>query len=245
MSRHFLMGYGAWLKRVALTSLVLGGASLAVSPRLRASGTMSEHVEVSAPILPRVSVLYPAEGNAFPQTSAGVAALAHDAALTFDFLLAACPATHPEIVVPGPNDPPTTPAQNATNFEALANCAYSDFVSKPYWIPAVVDQVDLCGTELGTGWHLISEDDVISLTQADMQAMADALTTPNSTTFFGNFYFSLHVWVRGTDGSLMRGDLSPGASTRISSLPVTASSTVHYESDLALRCIRRTMVANP
>ena len=244
MARLFALGYGAWLKRVALTAALIGGASTALSHRLLASGAMSEHVEVSAPILPRVSVLYPAEGNAFPQTQAGVASLAHDAALTFDFLLSACPTTHPEIVVAGPHDPPPSPAQNATNFEALAKCAYNDFVSKPYWIPAVVAQVDGCGTELGTGWHLISEDDVNSLTEADAQALADALSTPNAGSFFGNFYFSLHVWVRGSDGTLMRGDLSPGASPRLSTLPVAATSTTHYESDLALRCIRRTLIAD-
>jgi hypothetical protein len=35
-------------------------------------------------------------------------------------------------------------------------------------------------------------------------------------------YFSLHVWVRGNDGSLKRGDLSPGVSARVSTLPVAA-----------------------
>jgi hypothetical protein len=48
--------------------------------------------------------------------------------------------------------------------------------------------------------------------------------------------------VRGSDGSLKRGDLSPGVSSRVSELPVAASSTSHYESDLALRCIRRSVV---
>ena len=229
--------------RMTLVALAAVAASVALVPRLRASGSATvQQVEISAPILPRVSVLYPAEGASFPQASADIAALAHDAALTFDFLLGICPATHPGITVPGPNDPPTTPAQNAANFEALASCAYTDFVSKPYWIPALVDQVDICGTELGSTWHLIGEDDVNSLTNADAQVLADALSTPNSGGFFGNFYFSLHVWVRGNDGSLKRGDLSPGASPRVTTLDVAATSTTHYESDLGLRCIRSTMV---
>ena len=231
-----------WPMRATFMAIVAAATSVAVVPALRASGGTMEHVEVSAPILPRVSILYPAEGANFPQTPTAVAALAHDAALTFDFLLGVCPATHPGIVVPGPNDPPTTPAQNAANFEALATCAYEDFVSKPYWIPALVDQVDICGTELGSSWHLISEDDVAGLSDTDAQALADALSTPNSGSFFGNFYFSLHVWVRGNDGSLMRGDLSPGVTSRLSALPVSAGSVKHYESDLALRCIRKTVV---
>jgi len=208
-----------------------------------ASAAGAEVVEVSAPVLPRVSVLYTAEGNNFPTSPADQATLAHDAALTFDFLLTACSMSHSGIVIPGPGDPPTTPAQNAMNLETVANCAYTDFVSKPYWIPALVDQVDICGTELGSSWHLITEADVNDVTDADAQAMASALSTPNSTSFFGNFYFGLHVWVRATDGTLARGDLSPGVTTRMSALPVSASSTTHYESDMALRCIRRTPVS--
>ena len=127
------------------------------------------------------------------------------------------------------------------NLEIVANCAYTDFVSKPCWIPALVDQVDICGTELGADWHLITEADAGGVTDADAQALTTALSTPNSTSFFGNFYFSLHVWVRATDGSLARGDLSPGASPRVSALSI-ANSTVHYESDMSLRCIRRTPV---
>lgn len=227
--------------RMFLVAAALAGPLCWAARPAAAAG--AEVVEVSAPILPRVSVLYPAEGNNFPASTADRATLAHDAALTFDFLMAACSMNHSGIVIPGPTDPPNTPAQNATNLETVANCAYTDFVSKPYWIPALVDQVDICGTELGSSWHLITEADVNDVTDADAQAMATALSTPNSTTFFGNFYFSLHVWVRATDGSLARADLSPGVTARMSTLPVSASSTTHYESDMALRCIRRTPVA--
>lgn len=229
--------------KMTRTMLVVAAlAGLSSWPARPAAAAGAEVVEVSAPILPRVSVLYAAEGNNFPASPADRATLAHDAALTFDFLMTACSMNHSGIVIPGPGDPPTTPAQNATNLETVANCAYTDFVSKPYWIPALVDQIDLCGTELGASWHLISEADVNDVSDADAQAMAAALSTPNSTSFFGNFYFSLHVWVRATDGSLARGDLSPGATTRMTALPVSASSTTHYESDMALRCIRRTPV---
>jgi hypothetical protein len=228
--------------RAAVVGMLAFGSWAALASVLRAAPSGSEHVEVSAPILPRVSILYPAEGDHFPQTPTDIAQLAHDAALTFDFLLGVCPAHYSSIVVPGAGDPPTTPAQNATNFEALAQCAYTDFVSKPYWIPALVDQVDICGTELGPSWHLITEDDVNSVSEADAQAFADALTTPDAAGFFSNLYFSLHVWVRGSDGSLKVGDLSPGVTQRLGALPVAASSTTHYESDLALRCIRRTLV---
>jgi len=228
------------MTRILLAAAVSAAALSSGARPAAASG--AEVVEVSAPILPRVSVLYPAEGSNFPSSPADQAALAHQAALTFDFLMTACSMNHSGIVIPGPGDPPTTPAQNATNLETVANCAYTDFVSKPYWIPALVDQIDICGTELGSDWHLITEADVNDVTDADAQAMAAALSTPNSTSFFSNFYFSLHVWVRATDGSLARADLSPGVTTRMSALSVPATSTTHYESDMALRCIRRTPV---
>jgi hypothetical protein len=237
---HFRL-YRRWHSALGIA---LGAiATVIPSPTaLHADGSAVEHVEVSAPILPRVSILYEHEGQNFPSAPADITALAHDAALTYDFLLGACPAKYPAIVVVGPKDPPTTPDQNATNFEQLAQCAYNEYVSKPYWIPALVDQVDICGTELGASWHLITEADIASITDADAQILASALATPNAQSFFGNLFFSLHVWVRGTDGTLKVGDLTPGASQRMSDSPVSASSTQHYESDLSLRCIRRTVI---
>ncbi len=230
---------------VGLTTLVLAAGMTTTTARdsRAADGAVyTEQVEISAPILPRVSVLYQAEGANFPTTIASTAMLAHQAALTFDFLLGACTASHPDIVIPGPGDPPTTPAQNAANYDAIATCAYQDFVSKPYWIPALVDQVDICATELGPTWRLISDDDLATFTDSDAQHVADALSTPTASSSFGNFYFSLSVWVRGSDGSLRRGDLSPGATTRVTDLQVDRTSTTHYEAGLSLRCIRRTPV---
>jgi hypothetical protein len=220
-------------------------AGVAIDSRAANGAGYTEQVEISAPILPRVSVLYLAEGANFPTTSASTAILAHEAALTFDFLLGACAGNHPEIVTPGPGDPPTTSEQNAANYDAIATCAYQDFVSKPYWIPALVDQVDICATELGPTWRLISEDDLATFTDADSQQVTGALSTPASSSSFGNFYFSLTVWVRGSDGSLRKGDLSPGVATRVTDLQVERTSTTHYEAGLSLRCIRRTPVDAP
>src|SRR6185295_10422652 len=124
----------------------------------------------------------------------------------------------------------------------IATCAYQDFVSKPYWIPALVDGVDICGTELGSSWRLVSEDDAASFSEADAEAIAGSLSTPGSSGFFGNFYFGLRVWIRGNDGSLGQGDLSPGVTSRVSALPVPTDSKTHYEGGLALRCIRVTPV---
>jgi hypothetical protein len=159
--------------------------------------------------LPNVLVLYAAEGDKFPTSAQAQAALAHDAALTYEFLLRTCPAKYPQIVIPGPGAPRTTPAQNAANFEAIANCAYAEYTAKPYWIPALVDKVDICGNELGPDWHLPTEDEVNDLSESQRRSIAGALATPNASSYFGHFYFSLQIWVRGTNGSLRQGDLSP------------------------------------
>lgn len=220
---------------------------LATGPGPRATEPALEHVEISAPILPRVLVLYQSEGEKFPVDSDAQAALVHQVSLTFDFLLQECPANYPDIVIPQPGDPPTTPAQNARNFDRIAACSYEKYTAKPYWIPALVDQVDICGNELGVGWHLPTEAEVNGLDQSDRQAIAHALATPDAQTLtgFGNFYFRLEVWVRGKDGSLRLGDLSPGATNLVYDSPVPATSTSHYERGVALRCVRRTATDSP
>ena len=231
-------GPAAWLLAAVALSVPLGSS-------LQAAGEPNlERVELSAPILPKVLILYAAEGEKFPATAEAQVTLAHQAALTYDVLLRECPAKYPQIVVPGPGDPPTTPAQNAANFEAIATCSYEQYTAKPYWVPALVDKVDICGTELGAGWHLPTEDEVNGLDDSDRRALANGLATPNAGTFFGNFYFGLTVWARGKDGSLRVADLSPGATAKISDLPVPATSKTHYEGGLALRCLRRTPVGS-
>lgn len=231
--------WGGLIVSVATSALLftpLGGS------RGAEISSLLERLEVSAPILPKVLVLYQQEGDRFPATQTAQATLAHDSALRYDMLLKECPAKYPGIVTPGPTDPPTTPKQNATNLELIATCSYAEYTAKPYWIPALVDKVDICGAELGADWHLPTEDEVNGLGASDRQELAGALATPNASGFFGNFYFSLSVWVRGSDGSLRMGTLAPGATAPVSDLPVPATSKLHYEGGLALRCIRRTPI---
>jgi hypothetical protein len=222
----------------------LGGATFfGGTSSLRAAEDVMEQVEISAPILPRVLVLYEREGNNFPTTPAELAAHAHASALTYDFLIHDCQAAYPAIVIPGPGEPPTTDAQNATNFEQVAQCSYEKYTAKPYWIPALVDAVDICGQELGTSWRLPTEEDAASLSQDDRAKLAAALSTPNAGSSWAGFYFSLSIWVRRSDGALGIADLSPTATPTIP-LPPGLEPTVHYEAGVALRCIRRTVVAD-
>lgn len=208
-----------------------------------ANNGMPDRVEISGPILPKVLVLYEYQGSNYPTTEAEQAQVVHDASLTFPFLLQDCSSKYPGITVRGPHDPPLTPAEIATNYELITQCSYEEYTAKPYWLPQIVEDVDICANELGAGWSLITESEIASMSQKDFEFIAATLSTDgngSTSVWAGSFYFSLHVWVRANDGTLQRGDLSPGVTTRIGPLPMTVDSspTSHLESDMALRCIR-------
>ncbi len=196
-------------------------------------------VEISAPILPRTTVIY----QTFPTTLEGEQTMAHDASLLFDWLLPQCAPLYPKITLAPTDGTALSPAQLAVNYEQIAQCSYEKFVAKPYWIPKLVDDVDICGTEMGAGWRLITEADLASLAPADFQNVADTWRVPGSAgTVFTTFYMSLEIWVRGDDGTIQAGTLAPDAvGPRVVPLPPgISSSTTHYEGSLGLRCIRRT-----
>jgi hypothetical protein len=220
--------------------------SIAFESAVVAGSGMTERVEISSPILPSVDI-YQYQGSHYPTTDAEQAQVVDEVSLTFSFLLQNCPSKYPGITVRGPNDPPITPAELATNYQLIAKCSYEEYGAKPYWLPQIVDDVDICANELGSEWSLLTESDIASMSNDDFRFIADTLTSSGSGSgtvdgFFGSFYFSLHVYVRDGNGALKRGDLSPGVTTRIGPLPATqdGTTTSHLESDMALRCIRRT-----
>jgi hypothetical protein len=194
-------------------------------------------VEISAPILPRTSVIY----QAFPTSLEGEQAMAHAAALLFDWLLPQCAPLYPKITLAPDDGTPLAPAQLAVNYEQIGRCSYEQYVAKPYWIPKLVDDVDICGTEMGAGWRLISEADLASLAPADFQTVADTWQVSTSgSTVFSSFYASLAIWVRGDDGTIQSGTLAPDwTGSRVTPLPPEHVATEHYEGSLGLRCIRR------
>jgi hypothetical protein len=240
----FGLAFGA--RSFARRGLALGAFAALVGFVPRSDGALvtRERVEISAPILPDETKLVEPP----PATLAEEQAVVDAAALTYEPLLAECAAYYPAITPPPADGTPLTPEQLAANYDAVGDCAYTRHTSKPYWIPKLVDDVDVCGRELGSGWRLISEDDLSSLTEADYQFMKDTLTpvagpAASSSWSFGSFYFGLHVWLRAHDGTLATGDLSPGVTgPRVAPIDyrLQGSYTTHYEGGLALRCIRRT-----
>jgi hypothetical protein len=227
-----------WMPRLALAVLA---ASLVVAARSSGALVQRERVEISAPILPDVLAIY----KPFPTTLDGEKAMAHEAALTYDRLLAECAPDYPAITPPPADGSALTSAQLAANYNAVADCSYVKHTAKPYWIPKLVDDVDICGTELGAGWRLIGEDDLLALTESDFQFMQDTLTpfaASLGTSGLGPMYFGLQIWVRAHDGTIAAGSLAPGrAGARVTPFDFTkVGYTEHYEGALGLRCIRRT-----
>jgi len=198
-----------------------------------------ERVEISAPILPRLDVIY----GPFPTTLDGEKAMAHDAALLFDWLLPRCAPLYPMITLAPADGSGLSPAQLATNYDQVGLCAYQQYTSKPYWIPKLIDDVDICGTEMGAGWRLITEADLASLTAADFRAVADTWSLHSiGGQGLGFFFSSLAIWVRANDGTIQAGTLAPDVTgTRVTPLQLQNGWTLtqHYEGNLGLRCIRR------
>jgi hypothetical protein len=203
-----------------------------------------ERVEISAPIVPRTDAL----GGTFPTSLAGEQAMAHAAALLFDWLLPQCAPLYPTITLAPSDGSALSPAQLATNYDQVGLCAYQQYVAKPYWIPKLVDDVDICGTEMGAGWRLITEADLASFSEADFQNVADTWNLrATGGGGLGFFFSTLAIWVRADDGIIKAGTLAPGVTgSRVAPLELQNGFTLtdHYEGTLAggplgLRCIRR------
>ena len=203
-------------------------------------------VELSAAIVPKVGVLYTGQGADYPKTPQAQAQLAHDSALTFATLLSTCQPLYPDIVLWQAGDPPLAEAQVATNYQLLEGCAYAEYLAKPYWIPQLIHDVEICRQELGPGWRMLTEADILALAQGDaqrVQEVFDGVQMAGSTV--GSFYFSLSVWVLGNDGTVGLANLQPGSDpsfTPLSSLFKLENYDPrdHYEGGLTLRCLRVT-----
>lgn len=209
-----------------------------------------EVVEISAPIFPKVLVLYAQEGTAYPATQPAREALVANASLTYASLLTTCAAQpqYSAIALQTSAAGPLTAAQLNTNYQVVAQCSYEQYTAKPYWIPQLVNDVDICESQLGQDWHLLAESDLATFTNADyvffQNTLTEASNANNNTTFWGSFYFGLKVFLRAADGTIKAGDLAPGVPQRVSTLtyPQGLGPLHHYEGGLALRCIRRTQV---
>ena len=211
-------------------------------------GKGGERWELSAPIFPKVLDLYAHEGAAFPTTLADEQSLASGAALDFDALLTECAQHYPGIRVWVTGTPELTRDELETNYDLVAQCAYDRYTAKPYWIPQLVDDVDLCASKLGSDWHLVSESDLASLDETAYNLFAVTLASAQGrSSSMGSLYFLLAVYLRANDGTLKLGNLNPGVASRVIDLPVSGDATrVHLEDSVfgtvVVRCLRHSTV---
>jgi hypothetical protein len=225
-----------------------GGSTTTTTATLQYDGSLAfapaivvgpSRVEISAPILPRLDVIY----APFPATLEGEKEMAHAAALLFDWLLPRCAPLYPMITLAPADGSSLSSEQLAINYDQVGRCAYEKHTSKPYWIPKLVDDVDICGTEMGPEWRLITEADLASLTDADFRAVADTWNLHVvGGQGLGFFFSSLAIWVRANDGTIKAGTLAPGVTgDRVTPLQLQNGWTLthHYEGNLGLRCIKR------
>lgn len=244
------------LRPLAFASACLAAGLVLASGEPTARATPVTALFLSAPIVPNTTVLYAQEGASFPSSLAGEQSLATNAAVNYDTLIAACPTLTSTSGTPYDIDtttPSPTVARLQLNYDSVARCAYEHYTAKPYWIPALVDHVDICAVSLGSDWRLPTEAEVTALSADDLSALSGAYD-PSAPTFssFGGMYFSMKMYIRGTaaDGAghhpLKIANLAPGAAALVDELRdgmgnvMTSASdayTRHNEGAAVLRCV--------
>ncbi|MGC4121755.1 MAG: hypothetical protein QM765_45700 [Myxococcales bacterium] len=211
-------------------------------------------IEISAGILPILADftngyfedghgLYSHQGPDYPKSQEEAVEVARKAAIPFAELLKQCVANHPDIVVQQPGQT-LTEQQLWNNIQVVETCAYEDFGIKPYWIPQLVDDVDVCEVVLGEGWRLPTAADLAAFSDHARQAFADAARVELALNG------SMDVYARAADGTLRRGSLEPGVHT-LSPIEYPMGydepAKYHYEgcgsslcnsNTLGLRCVR-------
>ena len=187
---------------------------------------------VSAPIFPKVLELYQGEGDRYPTTPEGQAQLVRNAAVSFVQLLGECAPDYPDITLWAPGDAPLTAEQVYANYWTVEECAYARYTVKPYWIPQLVQDVDVCSLALGASWRTPTAEELAALGPEARQAIADSVDFGAAE---GAFSWS-SIYLRNPDGVVRGGDLSPAAVDDLAS-PIEGDLKVHNEGSLVVRCL--------
>ena len=214
-------------------SLVVSAAMLGSS--LKLDSETPKVYEISAPLFPIVTTLYDYEGTNYPTTADGQKALAKDGYTTFEKIRDACLTKDPRGSFSGgikteDNSQALAVEDRAENYSKIAQCAYEYFGSKPYSIPQLVSDVDLCAEHLGTDWRLLSEEDIGTFTPDVYSNIKGALQKSSDAISWGSFYFSLAAYTKGSDQSLKIGSLFPDATSRVTDASFPSGSKFHLES---------------
>ncbi len=216
-------------------------------------------ITISAPLFPISAVIYELESPNYPDDPAAVSAWLDDRQGVYSFqeMLTSCSSIPPysdEILIP--DDRELTPVEITTMYNAVAACSYDQdagFGSKPYWIPQIILDVDLCQNELGDGWSLMTEEFVRSRSPQFFEELKETHAAEDRGDDHASFYFSLAVYIQGSDGLLKVATLEPGdpEPARIRELPDDVDYKSHieqpfreessgswYDQTIVLRCVR-------
>lgn len=188
----------------------------------------AQTIEISAPLFPKVPVLYAHQADAYPADSEGQLALASEALMSFPWLRGACADLGYSIVEEG--DVPLSADETIKNYNEVARCSYEQFTAKPYLIPQLVSDVDLCASTLGEGWRMPTEAEVLAFPPEVFTTAAEVLTVAaGSEPSWGSFYFSLAVYVLGDSGQLRIANFHPDAAKRVYDLQESVEFKRHLE----------------
>lgn len=208
-----------------------------------AQATPNGRVEISAPILPDPPIWSAQTGAAYPASHDALVSLVRDHTFSYEFLLVQCASGYPGITL-ATSGQQLTKAQLDANYDQVSHCAYERYGSKPYWVPQLLNDVDICATKLGADWRLLSEADLVSFTEADYKLFTDSMTLAQGSGWAAGFmYFSLDVFVRGQDGALKAGNMNAGAE-HVAPLPIAADAMnqlyIGNGHPFGVRCVRVT-----
>jgi hypothetical protein len=229
----------------AVLFLVLGGLSACSSPDSlmptvnEADGEILVGLTaISAPLFPRYILFYEIEGEDYPASPGATWdwVQAEEPMMTFPEMMDFCLDHEPyasQITV-ATGETVLTREQLDANYIAISSCAYDvdlGFRSKPYWIPQFLEEVDACAHELGEGWAMPTEEFVMAQDSTFFEEYAAQNSATANTENTASMYFSLSLFVTGSDGQLKVATLEPGdpQPSRVRALPERLDRSVHIE----------------
>jgi hypothetical protein len=191
--------------------------------------------ELSAPIVPCVLALnrdgfYPPEREARER-------MADEASLTFAYFQQACAEHHP---IARPKAGQTLTSEQARdNYASVARCTFETHYGKPYWVPQLVDDVDLCARELGSSWQLPTKESLGHFNARHRELLLEALRDVP----YGGGYNSLVLYARDAAQQLTVLDFGPPhahGDSRADPVRLTSDRKQPFQAArIALRCVRR------
>jgi hypothetical protein len=153
--------------------------------------------------------------------------LAHAISMPYERLLAECQPHYPQIILPTAS-PPLSEQQSLQNQTSVSDCAYHRYGSKPYWIPQMLSEVDVCQVVLGEPWRLPTEADLAAIPEAELERLRNRPGT----------YFSSKFYVRTKDG-LAEANLGQSRGVRpLHSPGGKVNYGSHLEGGIGVRCFR-------